>query len=106
MEEGRVEYVPVNVPSLSNPGPRNLRVSSEESKKRNLSRSPVKRRFEIASPPSFPQRHGVVEYLGFSAALDRQQACRKSRRSGRNCFPRGRTLSALAVFSDRDCVHS
>ena len=51
VEEGRVEYVPVRVPSFISPGPSNLRVSSGKSKKRSISRSPVKRRFEIASPP-------------------------------------------------------
>ena len=84
VEEGRFEYVPVSVPSLSTPGPTNLRLSSGKSKKRKISRNPVKRRFEIASPPSLSQRHGVVRHLGFSAALYRQQPCRKSRRSGQN----------------------
>ena len=84
VEEGRLEYVPVNVLSLSTPGPSNLRVSSGKSKKRKVSRSPVKRHFEIASPLSSSQRHGVVEHLGFIASLDRQQSCRKSRRSGWN----------------------
>ena len=65
VEEGRVEYVPVRVNSLSTPGPTNLRVSSGKSKKRKISRSPVKRRFEIASPPSLSQRQGVVEDLSF-----------------------------------------
>ena len=50
-EEGRVEYVPVNAASISVPGPSNLRVSPEKSKKRKIKRSPVKRRFEVASPP-------------------------------------------------------
>ena len=48
--EGRVEYVPLSVPPLSTPGPKNLRVSSGKSRKRKISRSPVKRRFPIASP--------------------------------------------------------
>ena len=51
VEQGRVEYVPVRAPSVSVPGPNNLRVSSRKSKKRKISRSPLKRRFEIASPP-------------------------------------------------------
>ena len=84
VEEGRVEYVPVRAPSISVPGPSNLRVSSGKSKNRKISRSPVKRRFEIASPPRSSQQHRLVEDLGFSAALDRQQSCKKSRRSGRN----------------------
>ena len=84
VEEGRVEYVPVSVPSLSTLGPSNLRVSSGNSMKRKISRSPVKRRFEIASPPSSSQCYGVVEALGFSAVLDRQQSCRKSGRSERD----------------------
>ena len=83
VEEGRVDYVPVRVPSFSSPGPSNLRVSSGKSKKRTISRSPVKRRFEIASPPPASQKHRVVEDLSFSAALDRQQSCKKSRRSER-----------------------
>ena len=84
VEEGRVEYVPVRAPSISFPGPSNLRVSSEKSKQRKISRSPVERRFEIASPPASSQQHRVIEDLGFSAALNRQQFCKKSRRSGRN----------------------
>ena len=84
MEEGGVEFLPVRAPSVSVPGPSNLRVPSGKSKKRKISRSPVKRRFEIASPHLSSQHHCVVEDLGFSAALDRQQSCKKSRRSGRN----------------------
>ena len=80
--EGRIEYVPVRAPSISVPGPSNLRVSSGNSKNRKISRNPVKRRFEVASPPVSFQQHRVVEDLGFSAALDRQQSCKKSRRSG------------------------
>ena len=83
VEEGRVEYVPVRVPSFISPGPSNLRVSSGKSKKRTISRSPVKRRFEIASPPPASQQHHFVEDLSFRAALDRQQSCKKSRRSER-----------------------
>ena len=83
VEEGRVEYVPVRVPSFISPGPSNLRVSSGKSKKRTISPSPVKRRFEIASPPPASQQHRIVEDLSFSAASDRQQSCKKSRRSER-----------------------
>ena len=83
VEEGRVEYVPVCVPSFISPGPSNLRVSSGKSKKRTISRSPVKRRFEIASPPPASQQHCIVEDFSFSAALDHQQSCKKSRRSER-----------------------
>ena len=83
VEEGRVEYVPVRVPSFISPGPSNLRVSSGKSKKRTISRSPVKRRFEIGSPPPASQQHRIVEDLSFSAALDSQQSCKKSRRSER-----------------------
>ena len=67
VEEGRVEYVPVRTPSVSVPGPSSLRVSSGKTKKRTISRSPVKRRFENASLP-----------------LSSQQSCNKSRRSGQN----------------------
>ena len=83
MEEGRVEYVPVLLPFPISPRPSNLRDSSGKSKKRTISRSPVKRRFEVASPPPAPQEHRIVEDLSFSAALDRQQFCKKSRRSER-----------------------
>ena len=83
VEEGRVEYVLVRAPSASVPGPSNLRVSSGKSRKRSISRSPVRRRFEIASPPPASQQHCLVEDLSFSAALDRQQSCKKSRRSER-----------------------
>ena len=83
VEEGRVDYVPVRVPSFISPGPSNLRVSSGKSKKRTISRSPVKRRFEIASPPPASQQHRILEDLSFSAALDRQQSCKKSRRNER-----------------------
>ena len=78
-----MEYVPVRAPSASVPGPSNLRVSSGKSRKRSISRSPVKRRFEIASPPPVSQQHRLVEDLSFSAALDRQQSGKKSRRSER-----------------------
>ena len=84
VEEGRVEYVPVSAPSISVLGPSNLRVSSGKSKKRKISRSSVKRRFEIASPHPSSQQHRVVEDLGFSAAFYRQQSCKKSRSSGQN----------------------
>ena len=83
VEEGRVEYLAVRVPSFISPGPSNLRVSSGKSKRRTMSWSPVKRRFEIASPPPAFQQHRIVEDLSFSAALDRQQSCKKSRRSER-----------------------
>ena len=81
-EEGRIEYVPVSTPSIGVLGLSNLRVSSGKSKKRNISRSPVKVRFEIASPPLSSQQQRVVEDLGFSADLDHQQSCKKSRRNG------------------------
>ena len=84
VEEGGVEYVPVRTPSVTVPGPSNLRVSSGKSKKRAISQSPVKRRFKIASPPLSSQQHPVVEDLGLSAALDRQQSRKNSRRNGRN----------------------
>ena len=84
VEEGPVEYVPVSAHSVSVPGPSNLRVSSGKSKKKKISRSPVKGRFEIASSPLSSQQHRVVENLSFSAALDRQQLCKKSWRSGLN----------------------
>ena len=83
VEEGRVEYVPVRVSFPTSPGPSNLRDSSGKSKRRTISRSPVKRRFEVASPPPASQQHRIVEDLSFSAALDRQQSCKKSRRSER-----------------------
>ena len=84
VEEGRVEYVPVRTHLVSAPDPNNLHVSSGKSKKRKISRSPVKRRFKIAIPPLSSQQHRVVEDLGFSAALDRQKSCKKWRHSGRN----------------------
>ena len=74
VEEGRVEYVPVRAPSASIPGPSNLRVFSGKFRKRGISRSPVKRRFEIASPPPASQQHRLVEDMSFSAALDRRQS--------------------------------
>ena len=76
VEEGRVGYVPVRVISFIFPGPSNLRASSGKSKKRTISRSPVKRRFENASPAPGSQRYRIVEDLSFSAALDRQQSCK------------------------------
>ena len=92
VEDGRVEYFPVKAPLISVPGPSNQRVSSGTSKKKKFSRSPVKRRFEIASPPLSSQQHRVIEDMGFSAALDRQQSCKKSRCNwakpkSRSCFP-------------------
>ena len=83
VEEGRVEYVPVRVPFSISPGPSNLRDSPGKSKRRTIGRSPVKRRFEVASPPPAYQQHRIVEGLSFSAALDRQQSCKKSRGSER-----------------------
>ena len=41
VEEGQVGYVLVSVPSLSTPGPSNLRAFSGKSKKRKKSRSPL-----------------------------------------------------------------
>ena len=84
VEAGRVEYVPVRAPTIGVPRPSNLRVSSRKSKKRKISRSSVKRRFEIASTSLSPQQHRVVEDWGFTAALDHQESCIRSRRSGRN----------------------
>ena len=78
VEEGRVEYVPVRVPFPISPGPSNLRVCSGKSKKKTISRSSVKRRFKVASPPPASQQHRIVEDLGFSAALDRHQFCNTS----------------------------
>ena len=78
VEEGQVEYVPVRAPFPISPGPSNLRDSSGKSKKRSFCRSPVKRRFEVASPPPASQQHRLVEDLSFSAALDRQQSCKKA----------------------------
>ena len=83
VEEGRVEYVLVRARSTSVPGPSNLRVSSGKLRKKSITRSPVKRRFEISSPPPRSQQHRLVEDVSFSAALDRQQSCKKSRRSER-----------------------
>ena len=83
VEERRVEYVPVRVPFRISAGSSNLRASSGKSKKRTISRSPVKRGFGVASPPPASHQHRSVEDLSFSAALDRQQSCRKSRRSER-----------------------
>ena len=83
VEEGRVEYVPVRAPSASVPGPSNLRVSSGKFRKRSISRSPVKRRFENSSPPPTSQQHRFAQDMSFSAALDRQQSCKRSRRSER-----------------------
>ena len=56
----------MSVPSISTPGPSNLRVSSEKSKKMKVSRSPVKipRRFEVASSAQSSQQHRVVEDFG------------------------------------------
>ena len=82
VEERLVEYVPVSAPSISTPSPSNLYVSSGKSKERKISRSPVKRRFKIATPPASSQQHRMVEDLGFTAASDRQQSCKKSRHSG------------------------
>ena len=50
VEEGRVEYVPVRVLSVSVPSPRNLRVYSEKPKKRKISRSPVKNASRLQVP--------------------------------------------------------
>ena len=83
VEQGRVEYVPERAPSASVPGPINLRVSSGKFRKRRINRSPVKRRFGISSRPPTSQQHRLVEDMSFSAALDRQQSYKKSRRSER-----------------------
>ena len=83
VEEWRVEYVPVRVPFPISPGPSNLRDSSGKSKKRTFYRSPVKRRFEVGSPPPASEQHRIVEDLSFSAAVDRQQSCKRSRRGER-----------------------
>ena len=54
-----------------------------QKRERTISRSPVKRRFKVASPPPASQKHRIVEDLSFSADLDRQQSCKKSRRCER-----------------------
>ena len=89
MKKGRVKYFRVSVTSISTPGHSSLRVSSRKSKKRKVSRSPVKlhRRFVIGSPPQPSQQHRAFDDLGFSAALDRQQSCGKSRCSAQNRRP-------------------
>ena len=84
VEEGRVEYLPVRAPFLILLVPVTYVFRLGKPKKRTIGRSPVKRRFEIASPPPASQQHRIVEDLSFSAALDRQQSCKKSRRSERN----------------------
>ena len=43
----------------------------------------MKRRFEVASPSPASQQHRLVDDLSFSAALDHQQFCKKTRRSER-----------------------
>ena len=63
VEEGRVEYVPVRVRFPISPGPSNLRDFSGKSKKRTISRSPVKRRFEVASPPPASQQHRIIALM-------------------------------------------
>ena len=83
VEEGQVEYAPVQVPFPISPGPSNLRDSSGKSKRRTISRTTVKRHFKFESPPPASQQHRIVEDLNFSVALDRQQSCKKSRRSER-----------------------
>ena len=83
VEEGRVEYVPVRVPFPDSAGSSNLLVFPGKSKKRTVSRSPVKRPFEVARPPTASQQHRIAEVLGFGAALDRQRSCKKSRLSER-----------------------
>ena len=50
VEEGQVESVPVSVPSLSTPGPSNLRASSGMSEKKKISRSPVKSASKFQAP--------------------------------------------------------
>ena len=82
MEEGRVEYVPVRAPLLFLLVPV-IYVFLLGCQKRTISRSPVKRLFEVDSPPPASQQHRIVEDLSFSAALDRQQSCKKSQRSER-----------------------
>ena len=69
VEEGRVEYVPVRAPSNSVPGPSNLRASSGKIRKRSISRSPMKRRFEISSPLPALQQHRLDEDMGFFPLL-------------------------------------
>ena len=80
VEEGRIEYVHASAPSISIPGPSNLRCSSGKSKKNKVSRSPVnpRRRLKLASSPETLCTKTVVEDSGFSAALDRQQSRRKT----------------------------
>ena len=111
VEEGRVDYVPVKAPSVGVPDPSNLRVSWGRSQKRKISRGPVKRCFEIVSPPLSSQQHYVVEALSFSAALDLQQSCKKSRRSGRNpraapVFQGGLPLVLLFCLQLETALHS
>ena len=82
VEEGRVECVPVDAPSLGPPGPSKMRSSSSKPKSK-ISRSPVKlpRRFEVSSPRAEPPRRSLVEDPGFASALATPASHGKSRRS-------------------------
>ena len=85
VEEGRVEYVPVDAPALGPPGPSRIRSSSSKRKKK-ISRSPVKlpREFEASSPPASPPRRSFREDPNFAFALAAPASRGKSRRSGRD----------------------
>ena len=75
VEEGRVEYVPVDPPAFGSPVPSKIRSPSSK-RKRKITHSPVKlpRRFEVSSPPASPPRQSLVEpefcvcfdYINFS----------------------------------------
>ena len=91
VEEGRVEYVPVSAPSISVPAPSELRVTSWKSKKKKISRSPVKRRFEIESPPPSSQ-HIVWLRIWFYCrfgppAIWQKIKAQCAKPKSRSCFP-------------------
>ena len=83
-EEGRVEYVPVNVPSFGIPGSSNLRVSSGKSKRGKIVEALLKDAAKL-QVPLHPLNNIVwlrIWVLEPLWALDRQQSCWKSRHSG------------------------
>ena len=85
VEERSVEDVPVASPAFGPPGPSKIRSSSSQ-RRRKISPGPMKlrRKIEISSPPTSPQKLTLVEDLSFPSTVASQVSRGKSRRSGRD----------------------
>ena len=85
VEEGQVDYVPVAAPPHK-VASHSRRLSSPGKGKKIVSHSPVpvRRQFEVSSPPVSSRKRTVTDDPNFAAALISESARGKRRRSGRD----------------------